>query len=114
MATWRAFVEDAWMADGIKVGLMRDSGSGVRHYLMFGETIVQTVTNPEAALTEEYRPLSLPEDAARALLDALLAKFRMTRADENLRVDYLAERARVDKLLDSLLTPVAIPSVRAV
>ncbi len=46
--------------------------------------------------------LRLPEDLARALLDALAAHFGGTSEAQTLRSDYLAERKRVDKMIDLL------------
>jgi hypothetical protein len=102
--TWKAFVEDDWMADGFKIGLADVEGPAAT-YVHFDGVTFERVTDRESGLSRPYDPLRLPEAAARALLDALLTQFRMTRADENLRVDYLAERARVDKLIDAAIRP---------
>lgn len=60
--------------------------------------------NPEPAV---YHPpaLRLPEDVARALLDALAAYFGGTSEVQTLRKDYLAERARVDRLIEMVAEP---------
>lgn len=47
--------------------------------------------------------LHLPEDFARALLDALALHFGGTGDTRQLRKDYDAERARVDKLIGHLI-----------
>lgn len=101
--TWRAFVEDDRQVDGVKIGLADIDGPAAT-YVHFDGVTFERITDREGALTKPYDPLRLPEAAARALLDALLTQFRMTRADENLRVDYLAERARVDKFIDAAVT----------
>src|ERR1041384_2185262 len=46
--------------------------------------------------------LSIPEDAARALYDALAAHFDGTSGARQLRRDYDAERKRVDRFIDHL------------
>lgn len=107
--SWRAFVENDWMNDGVKIGLA-EIGEQVSTYIRFDNTVFEQVLRDGSTRTE-YEPLRLPEAAARALLDALLQQFRMTRADENLRVDYLAERARVDKLLDSQIAARPMPVI---
>lgn len=49
------------------------------------------------------RPLRIPVDAARALYDALAQHFGGTSNSRQLRADYDAERARVDKLINNLI-----------
>lgn len=46
----------------------------------------------------------IPTDAARALYDALAQHFGGTSNSKQLRADYDAERARVDKLTDTVIT----------
>jgi hypothetical protein len=48
-------------------------------------------------------PLRIPTDAARALYDALAQHFGGTSNSKQLRVDYDAERARVDKFINHLI-----------
>ena len=47
--------------------------------------------------------LALPDDMARALLDALMQHYQGAEDTRALRRDYDAERARVDKLTDALI-----------
>jgi hypothetical protein len=49
--------------------------------------------------------LRIPEPIAAALFAALLEHFGGPGADRELRADYQAERARVDKLIEALLNP---------
>jgi hypothetical protein len=51
----------------------------------------------------EYKPtLTVPEAHARALLDALSAHFQGAENTRQLRKDYDAERARVDRLIEAV------------
>ena len=47
--------------------------------------------------------LTLPEEAARALLDALLRHYQGASDMHTVRADLLHERSRVDKLTDTLI-----------
>ncbi|WP_433067358.1 hypothetical protein [Dactylosporangium sp. CS-033363] len=59
---------------------------------------------PEASLVAaDVRPLlSLDDDMARAVLDALAGHFGGVQGVRNLRADYDAERKRVDQLIEHL------------
>jgi hypothetical protein len=54
------------------------------------------------ASTSQAPSIRLPEHVARALLDALAEHFGGTSEVQTLRKDYLAERSRVDKMIDHL------------
>jgi hypothetical protein len=58
-------------------------------------------TEPAVALAEPT--LRLPDDVARALLDALTAHYGGAPELQSLRKDYVAERGRVDKMIDHLI-----------
>lgn len=57
----------------------------------------------EAAELSQQPSLRLPDDMARALLDALSAHYGGTTDVRTLRKDYDAERSRVDRLLDAAI-----------
>ena len=57
----------------------------------------------EAPEGQEFQPtLVIPEAHARALLDALGAYFQGAENTRQLRKDYEAERARVDRLIEAV------------
>jgi hypothetical protein len=68
------------------------------------ELTFQTITDEQSSATQQPT-LRLPEDMARALLDALAAHFGGTSDVQTLRKDYVAERARVDKMIAHLTGP---------
>lgn len=100
-------------------------------YARFGVavTVVRRVENAaymlvpgDEATFDEWRLLNpdvvaegstyrFPDDVATALLDALLDHYRGGHDARQLRKDYDAERARVDKLIDVLVTPVSTLAV---
>lgn len=53
----------------------------------------------------DHPTLRIPHIFARALLDALLKYYQGASDMHQLRQDYLHERGRVDKLIDSFLIP---------
>lgn len=101
MSDTRARVETNFTMQGVSVWIRTRRGD-------YAETPrwdrAVRVTGP----VDEFAPapaasLTLRDDEARALLDALLDHYGMVKADLRLRADYDAERARVDKLVDHLI-----------
>lgn len=98
--TARARVDHDFTYDGVAIWLGRKRDDGMEVMLPV-DPVMQSV--PAAAAASPDGPsLRLPEDMARALLDALSAHFAGTSDVQTLRKDYLAERARVDKMIDRL------------
>jgi hypothetical protein len=87
--------EEPWL-DSIGVYILR--GEDVLQILHFdrGWEIVPENVQPEATLR-------LRGEEARALLEALVRHYQGTEDTRMLRKDYDAERARVDKFIDSLV-----------
>lgn len=99
--TYRAHVAHDFARLGIGVWLVKDFGEGLdRAVGQPVELAFETVDRMAPSYTEPT--LRLPEDMGRALLDALAAHFGGTGEVQTLRKDYLAERARVDKMIDHL------------
>jgi hypothetical protein len=100
-----------FMFDGVALTVRTKlPGGGAEYYKLAhdGGTRVQ-VTERDASLPDDWDGVSvrMREDVARAVLDALLDHYRLTRSDERLGKDYDAERKRVDKLTDALIAQVA-------
>ena len=99
---FRAHVQtDLSRFDGLAVYLARE-GEGERFALGQPTEVVFSETDPHVQQEPTFR---MPEAVARALLDALAAHFGGTSDVQTLRKDYLAERARVDKLIGHLTGP---------
>lgn len=74
-----------------------------------GASVITEIGSTSVALTrieegDQAPTLRIPTDAARALYDALAQHFGGTSNSKQLRADYDAERGRVDKLTDTLIT----------
>lgn len=104
--TWRAFVEPdhVRLGRGVAVHLGQDHGDGSFSILHPAELVVQRM-EPDAAAVQQPPFLRIEDDMARGLLDALAAHYGGTADMRQLRKDYEAERARVDKMLAALTLP---------
>jgi hypothetical protein len=99
--TARARVDDDIMRDGVAIWLA-DGHPGQR--LLAEAVDIRWQTVPAEAVAVSPEPtLRLPDAVARALLDALTAHFGGAPELQTLRKDYVAERARVDKMIDHLI-----------
>lgn len=99
--TFRAHVTHDFARLGIGIWLVRDFGEGLPRAV--GQPLELVFENVDPMTPHYTEPtLRLPEDMARALLDALAAHFGGTGEVQTLRKDYLAERQRVDKMIDHL------------
>lgn len=85
--------------DGVSVWLL-DRHTGEKRLMAPHEPVFEVVTDAV------YTPpsLVLGDEMARALLDALAAYFGGTSEVQTLRRDYDAERKRVDRLIEALVT----------
>ena len=103
--TTRAYVEFRPELQGYRLPIVREGG-GITTAVQFARVDSRTVTN-EAAFPESMGWLTLSEDETRALYDALRREFEPEieqRASAALRADYDAERTRVDKLTDAVIS----------
>ena len=101
-AAWRAGVlhEDPASLNLIVVLGARGPGDVFSAVTEIGTGSV-ALTRVDEAVTPPA--LCIPTDAARALYDALAQHFGGTSNSKQLRADYDAERARVDKLINNLI-----------
>lgn len=104
-SAWRAGVlhEDP-ISLSLVIALGARSPNGTEAVTEISPDGITTELVEEAAVWN--RPLRIPTDAARALYDALAQHFGGTSNSKQLRADYDAERGRVDKLTDTLITVV--------
>ena len=102
--TTRAYVTSDFAFAGVAVYLVEDHGEG-NHFIGLPAEIEMQRIDDDATAAVQPPTLRLPESMARALLDALAAHFGGTSDTQTLRKDYLAERARVDKMIDNLIRP---------
>lgn len=72
---------------------------------------VLSIAKDDPATAELEPSLTLREEHARALLDALITHFNGGENTRQLRKDYEAERARVDRLI-GVLTSVPVTAVQ--
>lgn len=101
----RAYVQtDFTRFDGVAIHIVRERSDGEVDLMLPAELVMQRVSREGSGVVTEPS-LRLPEDMARALLDALSAHFGGSSDVQTLRKDYMAERARVDKMIDCLVTP---------
>jgi hypothetical protein len=99
----RAIVTQHMAAFGVGIYLIEDRPYGATAVAQPAELIL-TDHDPYATLPD--RPtLLLPDNHARALLDALSAHYGAHSDVRSLRKDYDAERARVDMMLAAILPP---------
>lgn len=87
--------------DAIGVYLLDDHG--MRVSVAQPAELVFTECEDQFAMLPDRPTLFLPDNHARALLDALSAHYGGTSDTRTLRRDYDAERARVDKMLGAIL-----------
>jgi len=96
-------IADNMMADGISV-LIENRGDGPRQVMRMQSDALNgwELLPADAALMSPAPTMVLPDDAARPLLDALLRWYQGAEDTRAARADLLHERARVDKLLDTI------------
>lgn len=103
----RARVEADFAGDGVAVWLGRKLETGF--VTVEPTNLVMQVRDAGSVAVANEPAFRLPEDLARALLDALATHFGGVSEVQSLRRDYLAERARVDKMIDHLTKDGAQP-----
>lgn len=98
--TDQAYISPDRLRRGVAVHLVRHLGDDrARQLVPTGEWV-----ELDPNIANDIAPTLRIDDAmARALLDALAAHFGGTSEVQTLRKDYLAERARVDKMIDALI-----------
>ena len=99
MSGWKARIADDLACDGIRILWFRDDGQR----LVTNGDMVQTLTEGAVVTGEGLHPLSLRDDLARSLLDALTRYYHGAEDTRALRKDYDHEKQRVDKALDALI-----------
>ena len=101
--TRRAYVQtDFARIGGVAVYLVEHRGQD--RYVVGQPVEIVFHEEDEVASSAVHEPtLRLSGDMARALLDALAAHFGGSSDVQTLRQDYLAERVRVDKMIDRLI-----------
>lgn len=99
---FKARIADHFAADGCAIWLYTEWEKGQRNIMHFGADGVEW---QDAAVTStEVKPtMLLPDDAARALLDALLRHYQGASDMHTARADLVHERGRVDKLTDAVI-----------
>lgn len=99
--TARARVEHNFASGGVAIFLGWRTGNQVS--IIEPATLTRRFVETSDTYIASEPSLCLDDDMARAVLDALAAYFGGTAEVQTLRGDYLAERARVDKMIDTLL-----------
>ncbi len=104
--TWRTTVRYDPASDALAVVIGRGYGDYVQYVRSIGGeggiTISDYPLNAAPPLNELQ--MRIPEDIAKALLEALAEHFGGTGDTRTLRKDYDAERARVDRLVNHLIS----------
>lgn len=99
--TFRVRVTQSMIYDGVMLSIGRPAGDRVQMVKELG---------PHGPVYEMVEPfcdsphtLSMSDDLAMPLLDALAMHYSGTSDMRTLRADYVAERARVDKFIDAAI-----------
>lgn len=106
---WRAGVQQDWANASLRLCIVRTLGQGQIQVVKAinaddGLTFdrgVEFETQDQSQQVQHW--LSLPDGAARALLDALSQHYGGTGDTRQVRRDLDAERSRVDKLTDAVI-----------
>jgi hypothetical protein len=103
----KAQIAGDFLGDGISVRITRE-GDGGRLIMIPGEDgyVRWEEFSPGPVIGTDSGPwltIRLPDDAGRALLDALLRHYQGASDMHTVRSDLLHERGRVDKLTDALI-----------
>lgn len=110
--TWRAHVRPDLIGRSADIFLVDASADGHVTLVQPGG-ILRTFMQGES--TGDAEPtLTVPEHALPALLAALSSHLGAVEHPQQLRADYVAERARVDKLIDYVARPPMIVNSSAV
>lgn len=107
--TIRVRVDENFGTGGIDVWVV-DKGAPDRRTLLRQDGQWEIVTDLAGTQLTALPSLRLPEDVGRPLLDALVRFYDGGEDTRNLRRDYDAERARVDRLIAALIPGSKVPS----
>jgi hypothetical protein len=98
----RVRVTSEFQLDGIRVwmGIRYDQNYAVMlHFQEHGHQILERID----PMTESAPTMAMSDEFGRALLDALLRHYHGASDMHTLRADYLHERDRVDRMLESMM-----------
>lgn len=99
--TYRAYIEHDYARHGVSIHIAnRQHRDGAVISYVLQPAVLEWVPAEENAHSQPG--LNLPENVARALLDALSAHFGGTSDTRQLRSDFEHERGRVDRLITHL------------
>jgi hypothetical protein len=99
---WKAHLSDNMMADGVNIYLLFE-GETTRQLLQLdGDAPRMEVLSPADPVAQSPT-LAISNDAARALLEALLRYYEGSADSHTVRADMIHMRARYDKVVDTLL-----------
>jgi hypothetical protein len=100
----RAYVDHGIFGQRLKIYLATRVGSGDL-YVIHGDGSIRKYDPAEQMTTEptQLPTLDVPDNLGRALLGALAAHYGGVSEVRQLRKDYDAERARVDRLIGNLV-----------
>jgi hypothetical protein len=88
---------------GVAVQVIQDE-PGERRILRMSESSASYLWEPVPGLGAPVEPtMTLPDEVARPLLDALLRHYQGASDMHTVRADLLHERGRVDKLTDAMI-----------
>jgi hypothetical protein len=102
--TFRAKIDTDWSFGGLAITLA-DINERMSWIYGTDETgrVIRKTQHTHAGYAPAEPTLRIGEEEARVLLDALLDHFRGGSDERNARDDLKHERARVDKLMDSVI-----------
>lgn len=100
--TWRAQIKAEPFRQTVDLYLVNDLGNGDLIVLDAGGGSQTLVRGAEAVEPDLAATLSVPEHALHPLLAALSRHLGAVEHPEQLRADYVAERARVDRFIAHL------------
>jgi len=97
-----AHIETDFIGQGIAVNVIRRNGDRIDALMDLGTVDTFPIWRTIEPATMAPPGLRIPDDVAKALLDALLDHYRGGHDARELRKDYDAERARVDIFIKHL------------
>jgi hypothetical protein len=97
-----AHIEIDFIGQGIAVNVIRRNGDRIDVLMVLGTVDTFPIWRTLEPATQAPPGLRIPDDVAKALLDALLDHYRGGHDARELRKDYDAERARVDIFIKHL------------
>lgn len=101
MSEWQALIGEDFYMMGVKLIWRRELHDGAVEY-SDGKTTWRVQRDDAVSIETQVEPLLLRDDMGRALLAALLRHYNGADDARMLRKDYDAERARVDRLTETV------------